>query len=166
MADAAAGRELARSGAVCHGANSIGTAPNIPKLAGQSEFYLIKQLQDFRAGRRENEQMRIIAETLTDDEICSLAAWYASIPFAVELPANEIAAEALIQSAFYMITAIDPCACTCERRSFSNSQRPDQALLNQWQTSGPSDMSRWAQGDAAQSTARPSIAICDILCAS
>ena len=88
VADAATGRDLSRGCAVCHGANGIGTAPNNPNLAGQTEFYLIKQMQDFRDGRRENEQMSIIAETLTDEEIRSLAAWYSSIKITVELPAK------------------------------------------------------------------------------
>lgn len=77
--DPASGRELAGSCRVCHGLDGVGTNPMIPNLGGQSEMYLAKQLLDFREGRRFDDQMSIIAESLTDEEIADLAAWYASI---------------------------------------------------------------------------------------
>jgi len=49
-------------------------------------MYLIKQLQDFREGRREDLQMSIIAEGLTDEDIGDVAAWYSSILATYELP--------------------------------------------------------------------------------
>lgn len=85
-ADAAVGRELARTCQVCHGLDGVGTNPTIPNIGGQSEMYLVKQLRDYREGRRENEQMSIIAADLGDDEIKSLAAWYASIVASYALP--------------------------------------------------------------------------------
>jgi cytochrome c553 len=86
--DAAIGRELAKPCVVCHGRDGMGNNPMIPNIAGQSEQYLEKQLKDFRAGRREDEQMSIIARELTDPEIANLAAWYASIEFTVTEPDN------------------------------------------------------------------------------
>ena len=86
--DAAIGRDLAKTCVVCHGRDGIGNNPMIPNISGQSEQYLVKQLQDFRAGRREDEQMSIIARELTDAEIANLAAWYASIEFTVKEPGN------------------------------------------------------------------------------
>ena len=86
--DAALGRELSKTCVVCHGRDGIGTNPTIPHIAGQSEQYLVKQLEDFRAGRRENEQMSIIARDLDDDAIANLAAWYSSIQFEVTVPDN------------------------------------------------------------------------------
>lgn len=86
FSDAQAGRELARGCQVCHGLDGAGTNPSIPNIGGQSEMYLVKQLQDFRAGRRDDPQMTIIAEPLTNEEIRSLAAWYASITATYEMP--------------------------------------------------------------------------------
>lgn len=85
-ADPAAGRALAASCQACHRIDGRGTAPNVPNLGGQSEQYLVKQLEDFRAGRRENEQMSIIAESLNDAEIADLAAWYAKIAVTLAVP--------------------------------------------------------------------------------
>lgn len=78
-ADAAAGRALAGACRVCHGLDGVGTNPTVPNIGGQSEMYLVKQLRDFRDGRRADEQMTIVAQGLGDAEIADLAAYYASV---------------------------------------------------------------------------------------
>lgn len=80
------GRALAGGCRVCHGLDGQGTNPTIPNIGGQSAQYLVKQLEDFREGRRENEQMSIIAEPLTDAEIVDLAAWYTAVEVTVTPP--------------------------------------------------------------------------------
>lgn len=84
--DPAEGRVLAARCAVCHGLNGLGTNPTVPNIGGESAMYLTKQLQDFREGRRVNEQMSIMAEGLTDEEIAHLAAWYSAIEITVTMP--------------------------------------------------------------------------------
>lgn len=84
--DPAEGRKLASQCQVCHGMDGIGTNPTVPNIGGESAMYLTKQLQDFREGRRVNEQMSIMAEGLTDEQIAHLAAWYSSIEFSVTVP--------------------------------------------------------------------------------
>jgi cytochrome c553 len=86
QADAAAGRQLAGTCRVCHGLDGVGTNPTVPNIGGQSEMYLVKQLQDFRDGRREDPQMSIVVQGLTDQQIRDLAAWYASIKATFTLP--------------------------------------------------------------------------------
>ena len=66
--------------------NGPGTNPAIPNIGGESAMYLTKQLEDFREGRRINEQMSIMAEGLTDEEIAHLAAWYSAIEITVTMP--------------------------------------------------------------------------------
>ena len=63
--------------------SQIAEAPN---LAGQTEVYLIKTLQDYRAGARKNDMMSIVAADLKDQDIADLAAYYAAIPFMVGPP--------------------------------------------------------------------------------
>ncbi|MGH8354643.1 MAG: c-type cytochrome, partial [Pseudomonas sp.] len=48
--DAAAGQAKAAVCGACHGADGNSPAPNFPKLAGQGERYLLKQLKDIKAG--------------------------------------------------------------------------------------------------------------------
>ncbi|MCG6113314.1 MAG: cytochrome c [Paracoccus sp.] len=71
---------------VCHGADGIGTNPIIPNIGGQSPEYLSKALQDYRAGRREDPQMSIMARDLSDEDIKILAEWYSSITATYEMP--------------------------------------------------------------------------------
>ena len=40
--------------------------PEAPNLAGQSEMYLIKSLQDYRSGARKNEMMSIVVGSLKE----------------------------------------------------------------------------------------------------
>ena len=47
--DAAAGKALATACGACHGADGNSAAPNFPKLAGQGEKYLLKQMLDIKA---------------------------------------------------------------------------------------------------------------------
>jgi cytochrome c553 len=78
-ADPAAGRAKAVACAVCHGQAGISTLPNAPHLAGQPAIYLEEQLRNYRSGKRQHEQMSLVAKPLSDADIGELAAWYASI---------------------------------------------------------------------------------------
>jgi cytochrome c553 len=51
-----------------------------PRLAGQSAFYLDKQLLDFASGARDNAIMSAIAKGLNDQARSKLAAYYAGLP--------------------------------------------------------------------------------------
>lgn len=70
--------------AECHGVDGNIHAPNesakIPKLAGQSPDYLLKQFQDFRSGERHNDFMAMMARNLADDDVIDILAWYGSQP--------------------------------------------------------------------------------------
>jgi|SRR5687768_10254068 cytochrome c553 len=78
-ADPAAGQAKSAICATCHGKNGIGTAPNFPNLAGQKAQYTAQQLKLFRSGERKSEQMNIIAQPLSDEDIANLAAYYESL---------------------------------------------------------------------------------------
>lgn len=53
--------------------------PEAPNLAGQTEEYLVKALNDFRSGERKNEMMSMMAKTLSDADVANLAAYYHSL---------------------------------------------------------------------------------------
>lgn len=76
--DAAAGKAKAAACAGCHGADGNSPAPNFPKLAGQHASYIIKQLQEFKNGKRKDPTMSAMAAPLTDDDIANLAAFFSS----------------------------------------------------------------------------------------
>ncbi len=85
-ADAAAGRQKAGMCRTCHGLDGVARIPDAPHLAGESPVYLERQLQAFRSGERKHEQMSIIAQSLSDQDIADLAAWYSSIEFTAKVP--------------------------------------------------------------------------------
>jgi cytochrome c553 len=85
-ADAAAGKQKAQMCAVCHGIDGIAKIPDAPNLAGENAIYTMRQLEAFRSGERKHEQMSIIAQGLSDEDIADLAAWYAGIKVTVEVP--------------------------------------------------------------------------------
>jgi cytochrome c553 len=62
----------------CHGADGNSQSQEYPKLAAQNPKYLMKQLKDFRAGKRHGNTMNSIAETIRPRDIASIASYFAS----------------------------------------------------------------------------------------
>ena len=63
----------------CHGSNGEGSNAIYPRLAGQHEKYMVKQLTDFREKRRIGT-MNEMAANLTDKQIQSLASFFSAKP--------------------------------------------------------------------------------------
>lgn len=61
----------------CHGAAGNSTISVNPKLAGQHEAYLQKQLHDFRGPNRNNAVMTMIAKALSEEDIRNISAYLA-----------------------------------------------------------------------------------------
>lgn len=72
------GREKAAVCMGCHGQDGNSPADLWPKIAGQVPEYFIKQLLDFKAGRRVNDQMAPPVEMLSEQDIRDLAAFFAT----------------------------------------------------------------------------------------
>lgn len=66
--------------ATCHGAQGQSISPIFPSLAGQNKAYLIKQLADFKAGRRNSETMTPQVADLDDAAIAGLAEFFSARP--------------------------------------------------------------------------------------
>lgn len=61
----------------CHGPEGIGTADFNPNLACQKKVYMVKQLNDYREGKRTNHiPMVNIAKMLTEEEVETISEWY------------------------------------------------------------------------------------------
>jgi cytochrome c553 len=69
----------------CHGEAGKGKSPNnslFPVIGGQTKDYLIKQLKDFKAGKRVNDpagMMGDIAKKLSDEEIKAVAEFVSTL---------------------------------------------------------------------------------------
>ncbi len=78
-ADNAAIKEKASVCSGCHGENGISQTENIPSLAGQPDQFIQWQLVFFRAGSRKNDQMKPIAEEITNEDIRSFGAYFSQM---------------------------------------------------------------------------------------
>jgi len=64
----------------CHGLRGEASNAIYPRLAGQHNNYLSKQLHDFRSGQRKETTMNEMAAKLSDDEITAIAHYFSSQP--------------------------------------------------------------------------------------
>lgn len=73
------GATLAQRCAICHGPQGVSDA-NSPNLAGQNAGAIHKQLRDFKSGARVNSVMAPFTDTMREQEMVDLAAYYAYLP--------------------------------------------------------------------------------------
>ena len=66
--------------AACHGADGNSAIAANPKLSQQHPEYLVKQLQEFKSGKRNNAIMKGFATALSDDDMRNIAYWLTSKP--------------------------------------------------------------------------------------
>lgn len=65
----------------CHGpTGNDSLLPNVPKLGGQGERYLLKQLQEIKSGTRVVPLMAGMLNAMNDQDLADVAAWFASQP--------------------------------------------------------------------------------------
>lgn len=80
--DAKKGEAIASQVCVaCHGADGNGITPpnpDYPKLAGKQPEYLLKQLKDFKAGKRKNDIMTGMVASLSPDDMSNLALYFSA----------------------------------------------------------------------------------------
>jgi len=79
------GATLALNCTMCHGAQGLSSS-EAPNLAGQYPEVVIKQLLDYRAGKRTSSVMEALARRLSDKDVSDLAAYFAYLPKARTSP--------------------------------------------------------------------------------
>ncbi|HID48497.1 MAG TPA: cytochrome c4 [Chromatiales bacterium] len=77
--DAKAGQQKAQACVACHGVNGNATNPIWPKLAGQNAGYLLKQLQDFKSGKKRTDPLMAgQVASLSGQDMEDLAAFFSA----------------------------------------------------------------------------------------
>jgi cytochrome c553 len=80
--DPAAGKIKAYTCTGCHGIpgyNNVYPTYKVPKIGGQNYEYLVIALKEYRDGNRQHATMQLQAETLSDQDMEDVAAYFASL---------------------------------------------------------------------------------------
>jgi cytochrome c553 len=85
--DVGRGGTLALRCTMCHGARGV-SASDVPNLAGQYPEVIFKQLMDYKTGRRTHALMQSLAQTMSEQDMRDLAAFYAQLPRPSPAPAT------------------------------------------------------------------------------
>jgi cytochrome c553 len=67
----------------CHGQRGEGVAPHVPRLAGQREQYLVRELESWRMQQRSGDTdgvMAAVAQRMNAADVAAVAAYYAAAP--------------------------------------------------------------------------------------
>jgi cytochrome c553 len=64
----------------CHSADGNSVVPEFPKLAGQQKSYLLREMLDYKEGRRHSDVMAPLMTQLGQDDMNKLADYYAAQP--------------------------------------------------------------------------------------
>ena len=97
--DVEAGKNKSAVCAACHNADGNSSSDLFPKIAGQHAPYIVKQLQEFKSGEREDAIMAGMAAGLSEQDMEDLAAYFASQTTTPETVSAEVAEKA---KKFYM----------------------------------------------------------------
>jgi len=102
----------------CHGAAGLPTRPDVPIIWGQEFYYLYVQLKDYKAGRRQNDDMSDIVASLSKQEMRELAQHFSSQAW----PSTGFAAESTDIASGETATAAGMCV-QCHLRGYEGSSR-------------------------------------------
>ena len=78
VGNATAGQGKAALCGACHGVDGNSLMPNFPRLAGQGDKYLVKQLHDIKDGKRQVLEMTGMLTNMSDQDLLDLAAYFSS----------------------------------------------------------------------------------------
>jgi cytochrome c553 len=101
--DATAGQAKAAVCGACHGLDGNSSDPQYPKLAGQSEQYIVHQLTSFKAGTRQNPIMLGMATPLSEQDMHDIGAYFSS-----KTPLPGVADQALVTHGEELFRQGDP----------------------------------------------------------
>ncbi len=147
LGDAAAGEAKAATCSACHAPDGNSQIPMYPKLAGQNEAYTVRQLAQFKSGKRENPIMQPFASMLSEQDMHDIGAFYAT-----KLPTASEADEAYVERAQLLYRAGDsklgvPACMAChgpDGRGMAGAAYPQ--LSGQWADYVQLKFTEWRNG--------------------
>ena len=145
--DAKAGETKAAACGACHGVDGNSALAMYPKLAGQNEAYIARQLAQFKSGKRNNPIMMPFAAPLSPQDMADIGAY-----FATKQPSPNQADEAYVARAQQIYRAGDaalgvPACMAChgpDGRGMAGSAYPQ--LSGQWADYVQAKFAEWRSG--------------------
>lgn len=145
--DAAAGETKVAVCGACHGADGNSAIAMYPKLAGQNEAYIARQLALFKSGKRANPIMMPFASMLSDQDMQDVGAFYA-----LQKPTPSEADEAYVERAQKLYRGGDaalgiPACMAChgpDGSGMAGSAYPQ--LSGQWADYVQAKLAEWRSG--------------------
>lgn len=108
--DAAAGKEKSAVCAACHGPDGNSLSPIWPKLAGQHQSFILKQLQALKSGERKDPLMSPMALPLSEQDMQDLAAYFSGQEQSIgQANAEQVKLGERIYRAGNPVTGVAPC---------------------------------------------------------
>jgi cytochrome c553 len=148
--DAAAGKAKSATCVACHGMDGNSAAPNFPKIAGQHEGYLYKQLMDFKTGKRVDPTMAGMVAALSKKDMRDLAAYYAGQTGSKGTTAeDQLALGQVIYRSGNATTGVSACAACHSPTGAGNPQANFPQLSGQHATYTESQLQQFAKGTRA-----------------
>lgn len=146
--DAAAGQQKTAVCAACHSADGNSVAPNFPKLAGQNENYLLKQLKDIKGGSRTVLEMTGLLDAMSEQDLADIAAYFASQNVQVgQAAADQVAAGQEIYRAGIADKGVAACTACHSPNGKGNNAAGFPALSGQHATYVESTLNKFAAGE-------------------
>lgn len=65
---------------ICHGVDGESSSPVFPRLAGQNEAYVVRQLKDYQTGKRASTTMQPMVADLSEADFVALGRYFSSRP--------------------------------------------------------------------------------------
>jgi cytochrome c553 len=87
----------------CHGVDGNSVMARFPRLAGQDQDYLLKELRDYKAGRRQNDDnsMQTNVEEVSDGDLALAARYFAGLKLPPAPPAPKLTAQVILGATLY-----------------------------------------------------------------
>ncbi|WP_432697046.1 c-type cytochrome [Marinobacterium sp. YM272] len=146
--DAAAGQQKVAVCAACHGADGNSPAPNFPKLAGQNENYLLKQLKDIKGGARTVVEMTGMLDAMSEQDLADIAAHFSSQNVQIgQAAADQVVAGEEIYRAGIADKGVAACTACHSPNGKGNNAAGFPALSGQHATYVESSLNKFAAGE-------------------
>jgi cytochrome c553 len=151
--DAAAGKSKSAVCAACHLADGNSVNPLWPKLAGQHEDYIVKQLKEFKSTARKDPIMMGQVAALTEEDMDNLAAYFSSQTLKVGV-ADHVLIEAgkLIYTTGNAKTGLAACASCHEPNGVGNPAANFPAIAGQHTVYAEKQLKAFRDGSRANDT--------------